>query len=155
MTNIVASRLTRTIGTPMLLTRQAIVYFPIKYMHPKNSMKTIKRTYILACTFAGLFLIMTLAFFVLLNSVDKRHNKIVGEAAISNAIVSSLFPANVRKRLFKDRAALLPHEQTSETSRSALRSFLKKDDSLAFDKDGVFLKAKPIADLFDECTVMC
>ena len=108
---------------------------------------------VLTCIVAGMFLIMAITFFVLLQYVEKRHNKIVGEAAISNAIVSSLFPSSVRKRLFADRGALLPQE-TSETGKSALRSFLKGEEQ-ALDDHGIFLKAKPIADLFSECTIMC
>jgi hypothetical protein len=81
---------------------------------------------------------------------------VVGEAAISNAIVSSLFPSSVRKRLFADRAALLPQEASDmDKGKSALRSFLQGEAQEVDDGNGVVLKAKPIADLFTECTVMC
>jgi hypothetical protein len=96
---------------------------------------------------------MAIAFFVLMRFVEKRQNKVVGEAAISNAIVSSLFPASVRKRLFADRATLLPQEAAT-SGKNALRSFLKGEGE-DLETDGVILKAQPIADLFNEATIMC
>ena len=110
---------------------------------------------LLSCAMAALFLLMAIAFHVLMHLVDQRQDKVVGEAAISNAIVSSLFPSSVRKRLFADRAALLPQE-ASDSGKSALRSFLQGEaQEVLDDGNGLVLKAKPIADLFRECTVMC
>lgn len=106
---------------------------------------------VLAVVMALLFLVMCLAFLVLMYFVDQRQDKVVGEAAISNAIVSSLFPSSVRKRLFADRGALLPQE-ARESGKHALRSFLNGSN---METEGVVLKAKPIADLFNEATIMC
>ena len=106
---------------------------------------------ILAVIMALLFLGMAISFMMLMYFVDQRQDKVVGEAAISNAIVSSLFPSSVRKRLFADRGALLPQE-ASESGKSGLRNFLNEKN---LETDGVVLKAKPIADLFTEVTIMC
>ena len=106
----------------------------------------------LALVIATIFVIMGITFFVLLHFVEKRHDMIVGEAAISNAIVSSLFPASVRKRLFADRAALLPAETYQAEGKSGLRKFLTGELESA-SSDGNLLKRKPIADHFPSCTV--
>jgi len=108
---------------------------------------------LLTCVVAVLFLIMAVGFVMLMRFVELRHNKVVGEAAISNAIVSSLSPSSVRKRLFADRAALLPHQEANEVGKNGLRSFLNGAENESDDR-GV-LKAKPIADLFRDATIMC
>jgi hypothetical protein len=89
---------------------------------------------------AGTFFLMKIAFLMYDRFVRRRNNKIVSAAAKSNAIVSSLFPSNVRDRLFKE-----------DGSKSRLKSFLNGgedgDESLA-------LVSKPIADLFPDTTIL-
>jgi hypothetical protein len=99
---------------------------------------------------ALLFIIMAAIFVVYDRLVQSRNDKVVGAAARSNAIVSSLFPSNVRARLLAEQE----EEANQKTSKiQTLRGFLtgevKQDDEL---ENHVF-KTKPIADLFLDTTV--
>jgi class 3 adenylate cyclase len=100
---------------------------------------------------AGTFFLMALAFFMYDRFVQRRNSKIVSAAATSNAIVSSLFPSNVRERLFteKDTGKQLKNSMHCTTSR--LKTFLNGgedgDETLA-------LVSKPIADLFPNTTIL-
>ena len=112
-------------------------------------------TAVLATGLSLIFLFLGGALVLLLWLVEMRHKRVVGEAALSNAIVSSLFPASVRKRLFADRGALLPNEINTDgrQSRRNLRQFLSRDFSVK-GSDGAILTKAPIADLFPGCTIM-
>jgi hypothetical protein len=64
----------------------------------------------------------------------------MNQALRSTAIVSSLFPANVRDRLMGEENTMLP-------GKTRLKSFLHGND------DGTQTgAAQPIADLFPDCT---
>lgn len=94
--------------------------------------------------------------------VRRRNEKVVNAAAQSNAIISSLFPTNVRDRLFQE--AKENRQQTKQRKgtapKSSLSSMLKSgslhetggngDD----DDDDYMYKSKPIADLFPETTIL-
>lgn len=114
---------------------------------------------------AVLFISMGLAFSIYDRFVQKKNKQVVGAAARSTAIISSLFPALVRDRLFAstdsrdteddERKPLRPGAQTR------LRRFLNNEndeeeegDQQARDKGQPSLKSKPIADLFPETTVL-
>ena len=62
----------------------------------------------------------------------------MNEAIKSTAIVSSLFPKEVRDRMMEEQQARL-------SGKSRLQNFLSGDDSAE--------AGQPIADLFPECTV--
>ena len=74
----------------------------------------------------------------------------------SNAIIASLFPSNVRDRLFGENAGNDNASQASRGSRSKrsfgfrLRTYLTEGAD-ASDNGG---DSNPIADLFPECTVL-
>jgi class 3 adenylate cyclase len=109
---------------------------------------------VLSLSVAGAFIFMICTFFAYDYFVRQRNEKIVGAAARSGAIVSSLFPSNVRERLYA--------EQSEPSAKSQLKKFV--DDSVALvahdksseddDDDGFMYKSKPIADLFPETTVL-
>ena len=112
---------------------------------------------IFAFLVAAIFVIMALTFFWYDTVVTRRNAKVMGAALRSNAIVSSLFPSNVRKRLYAS-----PNESSSNpkqvASSTKLRHFMNKhgtsDAAAGANGDGIILDSKPIADLFPETTVM-
>ena len=95
-------------------------------------------------------------FFTYDSFVETRTKRIITEAAQSNAIVSSLFPDELRDRLFNDddaSSASFTESSTKKprTAKIGLKTFLldKKPADDESDK-----KQKPIADLFPETTIM-
>jgi class 3 adenylate cyclase len=101
----------------------------------------------------------------------QRHNQmVVGAAARANAILSTLFPKNVRDRLFEERET---EEREWEEkykidgqrnpllgvpgNKARLTSFLTESRNfIAKDKDDedFMYKSKPIADLYPETTIL-
>jgi class 3 adenylate cyclase len=107
---------------------------------------------VLASSVAVAFIFMMFTFFTYDRFVRQRTNKIVGAAARSGAIVSSLFPSNVRDRLYA--------EHTEASTQSRIKSFINTNqsefdccDGMA-DDDGFMYKSKPIADIFPNVTVV-
>jgi hypothetical protein len=91
---------------------------------------------------AGAFVLMLMAFVMFNYFVDRRNQKIVGAASKFNAVISSLFPENVRNRLFD--------ENTSEDKKRTVSGW-KIDDE---DTDNRSKKQGAIADLFPQTTIM-
>eukprot|EP00934_Nitzschia_sp_Nitz4_P003041 Nitzschia sp. Nitz4//scaffold172_size47551//27808//31430//NITZ4_007145-RA/size47551-augustus-gene-0.38-mRNA-1//1//CDS//3329538762//3031//frame0 len=93
--------------------------------------------------------------------VEKRQAQVISTAVKASAIVSSLFPSNVRGRLFNmgDRRETNNHE-TILSQRGKLRKFVNDAPTETQGKSGATdVKAnpeedRPIADLFPEATVM-
>jgi class 3 adenylate cyclase len=81
--------------------------------------------------------------------VHTRNTKVVGAAARSNAIVSSLFPEAIRDRLLEQQ------EQDDGAKSRNLKGFLtaNKSEWSKDSKAGLF-RTKPIADLFPETTII-
>jgi Adenylate and Guanylate cyclase catalytic domain len=77
--------------------------------------------------------------------VSVRQEKVMKSAQKSNAIVSSLFPSNVRDRLLEDN-----ERGTLQPTKTKLKTFL--NDANGESAIGV-PESKPIADLFTDCTV--
>jgi class 3 adenylate cyclase len=90
---------------------------------------------------ALVFLFTALMFLVYDRLVERRQSLVLRKAEQSNAIVSSLFPKNVRDRMMQENS-----NEMAQNNR--LKSFLK-GDSKDEDKD-----LQPIADLFPHCTVL-
>jgi Adenylate and Guanylate cyclase catalytic domain len=94
--------------------------------------------------------------------VRRRNAKVLDAAAESNAIISSLFPTNVRGRLFeeaKQKAQLT--KKGKKTGQAAAKSQLKNmitngnmDTATKCDVDDLIYAGKPIADLFPETTIL-
>jgi hypothetical protein len=83
--------------------------------------------------------------------VQRRNEKVIKAAARSTAIVSSLFPSNVRDRLYKEQE----EKEKNRQMASNLKSFLRDggnstDDCIAITQSS----SKPLADLFPETTVL-
>ena len=90
---------------------------------------------IFTLTTAGLFGLIGIVFHFYDRSVQKRNEKMLKTAAKSNQIVSSLFPANVKKRLF-DSA-------NDDNTKGGQKSAGGGPDC-----------SKPLADFFPEATVL-
>jgi class 3 adenylate cyclase len=88
---------------------------------------------------AMVFLFTAAMFLVYDRLVERRQRLVLMKAAQSTAIVSSLFPRNVRDRMME--------ETGGDSQNSRLKSF--KGDSK--DED---VGSQPIADLFPHCTVL-
>jgi len=83
--------------------------------------------------------------------VERRQKKVYSSAVKNNAIVSSLFPKNVRDRLYKNSAAATANntinQNRSDRTKSRLKTFMREDNNVK-NADA------PIADLFLNCTVL-
>jgi class 3 adenylate cyclase len=106
---------------------------------------------ILTVVVAGTFLLMTVAFVTYDRFVRRRNDMVVGAAARSNAIVSSLFPSNVRERLFREAENANAPKATEPGTTSRFNSFINAEDN----PDNVLMyTTKPIADLFPDTTIL-
>eukprot|EP00980_Cylindrotheca_fusiformis_P018093 scaffold5810_cov109-Cylindrotheca_fusiformis.AAC.3 len=115
-----------------------------------------------------LIFLFTSAVFVLYDMfVSKRQSKVEETAARSNALVQSLFPAQVRDRLLQQNMEQEEKERQHKESGAPKRKDIPLDDSSRFlqtnndvnidDEDAMtdrLLQTKPIADLFPNATVL-
>jgi hypothetical protein len=89
--------------------------------------------------------------------VQRRQTKVMRSAANANAVVSSLFPAAIQKRLLQDAEDQAQEEKGARQwrhAKSQLKNFLQEQHDT---EGGAILKpyaTKPIADLFPSTTVM-
>ncbi|CAB9527346.1 Receptor-type guanylate cyclase gcy [Seminavis robusta] len=111
------------------------------------------------------FVLTTMVFVMYDFFVQLRNRKVVAKAKRSNAIVSALFPKNVRDRIMKEAEEQVEAELAANKKgrsrfaapKTQLKSFLsdgqkEKDDQ---QQQGVTaFGGKPIADLFPSATVM-
>ena len=86
------------------------------------------------------FIAMACVFFVYDMFVQQRNNKLVTNAARSNAIVTSLFPSHIRDQFIGPNA----HQNTTGDVLSSKNTKDVTD----------FIKSKPMADLYLETTVL-
>ena len=107
--------------------------------------------------FAGLLI----SFVVYDRLVRKRQQETQERQAKSEAIVQSMFPAQIRDRLLKEEGKddnkLVADEQKDLMNggqKFRLKSFLDREETLDPEDGGVIKETKPIADLFPNTTVM-
>jgi class 3 adenylate cyclase len=109
---------------------------------------------------ATAFCLMILTFLAYDWFVQRRNQMVVGAAARANAILSTLFPKNIRDRLFAEREMEeASREKTPDEfngNKARLSSFLTESRNLNADgaDDDFMYKSKPIAELFTETTIM-
>jgi hypothetical protein len=96
-----------------------------------------------------LFLVLLATFATYDRFVSNRNRRLVGTAERSEAIVSSIFPSNVRERLFADDERV-PKRAVQVGGITGLVKGHLADKSEAREA----IKAKPIADLFLSTTIM-
>jgi hypothetical protein len=111
-----------------------------------------------------IFLFTSFVFLLYDYLVQKRQNKVHSAAIKSNAIVSSLFPAEIRDRLFQHNETPEQNLKGSNKKNSGkvsgadvaakfrLKTYL--DNGEATQDAPVMYESKPIADLFPNTTVM-
>jgi class 3 adenylate cyclase len=101
---------------------------------------------------AAIFVLMALTFLMYDRFIQKRNEKVVNAAARSNAIVSALFPSNVRDRLFAEAKEEEEKGNRWLSTKSGLKNFLTEGEAKT--DDDMMFKSKPIADLFPETSIM-
>ena len=114
---------------------------------------------VIATTVVGVsFVLVLIIFFFLERRFQKKKQQIIKSVEKSNAIIASLFPSNVRDRLFGaggggDDNASKSSRRTTTSRRSfgfRLRTYLTEGE----DADDNGSQSNPIADLFPECTFL-
>ncbi|GKY99151.1 hypothetical protein MPSEU_000870600 [Mayamaea pseudoterrestris] len=100
-----------------------------------------------------LFLFVAMTFIFYDRFVQRRNNIVLSAATKSHAILSSLFPSNIRDRLYAEKT----ETDAAQSGSSNLKSLLANDGlaGVAGEEDAEMgYKGKPIADLFTESTVL-
>eukprot|EP00934_Nitzschia_sp_Nitz4_P002003 Nitzschia sp. Nitz4//scaffold23_size168460//26387//30285//NITZ4_002207-RA/size168460-snap-gene-0.151-mRNA-1//-1//CDS//3329543599//2003//frame0 len=97
------------------------------------------------------FFFTALVFFIYDVLVQRRQDKVLMAAQRTGAIVASLFPKNVQKRMLAEAAA--EYDAKRSSGKDKLKNFFSEDTSRPKDHVAVF-KTKPIADFFPETTIM-
>lgn len=91
--------------------------------------------------------------FVVVDWLSQKHQQgVMSTARRQNALVSSLFPKNVQKKLMEE----IEEEATkNKTGKAGLRNYLNNGQEETPEEGGKgTFKTKPIADLFPETTIM-
>jgi class 3 adenylate cyclase len=130
------------------------LYPGIKFINQYKKSLPIVFTLIVACT----FLLMSATFFIYDRFVYRRNVKVVDAAVRSSTIVSSLFPSNVRKRIYED-AKVKKDAIDNQASHTRLKNFLNYGETKVETEPGNpnrtnAFESKPIAELFPNTTVM-
>lgn len=108
---------------------------------------------VFAFVVATIFFVMAITFFVYDTFVSRRNTKVMRAAIRSTAIVSSLFPSQVRDRLYEGDAANAAGSSSAKLRRFVDKAGTSRSTEMEND-DPVVLESKPIADLFPDTTVM-
>lgn len=95
----------------------------------------------------GVFLFTTLSFFTYDVLVRRQQTFVMNRAVASSAIVSSLFPAQVRESLYAEKTAQKKAENIGDFQSNAIALFIKQKEG---SEDGV---AKPIVSRFESTTI--
>jgi len=101
-----------------------------------------------------LFLFIMSVFFMYDCIVQRRQKKLLVTAQRTNAVVSSLFPEDVQRRIMQEAEAQEKKEQRM-TVTNKMKEFLQDTTQQPSKSDkATELRGKPIADFFPEATVM-
>ncbi|KAG7350433.1 adenylate/guanylate cyclase [Nitzschia inconspicua] len=122
-------------------------------VHPteefESSFVTTKPTWY-ALVVLAVFVFTSLAFFVFDWLVQIRQKKLVTTAKKQNALVSSLFPKNIKQQLMEE---VEEEPRKNVIGKAGIKSYLGDRASENSGKNQ-YGNTKPIADLFPDCTVM-
>jgi class 3 adenylate cyclase len=102
-----------------------------------------------ATVMALVFVVTSVVFLLYDCLVERRQRVVMDSAAASTAIVSSLFPKSVRERLMHKEEQSLKDKATGNAVEDSPYTTVQQQKEN--DKYG---KSKPIADLFEDCTVL-
>jgi class 3 adenylate cyclase len=116
----------------------------------------------LAWIVAFTFCVMATAFYLYDRFVRQRNDKVIDTAARSTAVVLSLFPLNVRDRLYnmnKQQKNAKDNSEENKTPEAVLYAksnvALDQEECCADDNDSIFMyESNPIADTFPHTTIL-
>ena len=127
------------------------------FMYPTRNFENAvrkKSPYVMGGMILLVFVFTSFAFMLFDCMVTRRQNKLLNTALRQNAIVNSLFPKNVQRKLMEQADATLEAaERNKNVKRRNLTTFLNDDQRLQERKLDI-LDSKPIADLFPNTTIM-
>ena len=133
------------------------IYSSSDFEDRHRSGTAIALTLAVGCT----FILLIGAFFFYDAYVKRRNSKVLDIAAKTSAIVSSLFPSNVRDRLLQGNGNDMNKKEAdggTAGNRLLLKNFLRSEHELespGCDADDLDpYGSKPIADIFTETTVL-
>ena len=134
------------------LTKEAVNYK--LHIYPSRDMKEdfVTNKPAIYATVIALVFAVTSSFFILYNCLVERRQKVVMDRAVkSTAVVSSLFPENVKERLINDEV-----DASLKTDKSIYPTSWKAKDlpNTILDSKSFTKKGKAIADKFENTTVM-
>lgn len=121
------------------------IYTLSMYETAEYAKSSSKEIIIIVCVTVGAFIVLAITFVIYGRYVNSRNEKIVHAAARSDTIISSLFPTQVRDRIFtaKDECVdIQPSREGDEKARSKTKG------------SGIMYETKPIADLYTDTTVL-
>jgi class 3 adenylate cyclase len=124
-------------------------------VHPSKSLQIVYETSTPAkytSVVVVVFFFTAMVFFLFNYHVQRRQDKVFMTAQKTSAIVSSLFPKNVQKRMMADAAAEI-NKQGNFSGKAQLKNYLGDDDGDKPEENSIF-NTKPIADFFPETTIM-
>lgn len=104
---------------------------------------------LLAAIISVTFILVAGLFFVYDVIVQRRTDNLVSTAAQSNAIVSSIFPEHMMKRMMKENEQ---NQAGGSGRRRSLKVFLNNENTKTFGMEDA--SKKPLADLFLDTTVL-
>jgi class 3 adenylate cyclase len=107
---------------------------------------------IFALVVAGVFFFTAAVFVMYDQAVQRRQHKVLSQAKRTTAIIASLFPEQVGKRLIEEAVQNEGSRSRHSAAKSQLKSFLADDSQMVGDVTS--FKSKPIADLFPETTII-
>lgn len=125
-----------------LCVHEVFIYPSAKFREEYKTNKPAVYTTVVALA----FVVTALLLFLYDVMVSRRQDKTMRSAVQTDKLVSSLFPENVRDRLFEEAA------QPKEDEKDAFR--VGRKGSNISDMDDGISSTRPIADLFPNTTVM-
>lgn len=96
------------------------------------------------------FIFTALVFAVYDMLVNERNKKVVENAARSNAIVTQLFPGNLREQIVARKQAEMQLKKGSTKSSNFLKSFAEGKNTYSLTD----MSTKPVAELFLNATII-
>jgi hypothetical protein len=127
------------------------VYF--KSVYPTKQFEESQRTnmpLMMALAILCVSVLIVLAFIAFDCLVSNRQNRLMKTAKKQHALVASLFPKSIQKKLMEEvEEEMKAGKKLSSFGKAGLRSYLDEEG-----RENEATNTKPIADLFPETTVM-
>jgi Adenylate and Guanylate cyclase catalytic domain len=131
--------------------------------YPSDKMKasyTTSNPILFSVSVLLIFAFVSLVFLLYDRMVERRQTTVMNTAVRSTAIVSSLFPSEVRDRLYPAEGESKTAKKSAhpETAKGKLNSFLRETQNPTNDvptsADNSLIGGAPIAELYPETTVL-